>query len=105
MHEGLPKNNNVSMEEFNRKSYEGFRKEILDFKGLPESTFSEQKDNFEKLEPQESKNIFGHRIMEKIKKDTTLSEQQVIELAHLWEENIMGITEKRTMYDGEGNVM
>jgi hypothetical protein len=103
MNEKFETNNN--MEEFRNKVCEDFRKEILAFKDLPESSFLDVRGQMGKLEPQEARNALGHGIMEKINNNSALTEQQIIELTHLWEKEIMGLTEKRVMYDGAGNVI
>jgi hypothetical protein len=103
MIEGLKINNNI--QESERKVYEDFRKEILAFKELPESTFSDIRSKIGKLEPQEARSVLAHGIMQRIDNDSTLTKQQILELTHLWEKEILGLSEKRIMYDGAGNVI
>jgi len=91
--------------EINRKVYEDFKKEILAFKDLPESTFSDVRGQIGKLELQEAKNVLGHGIIQKINNNSTLNERQIIELNHLWEKEVLGLTEKRIMHDDSGNII
>ena len=108
MQEGLKINDN-SREEFIKTTYEDYRKEILGFKDLPDSTFNNVKDNMGTiLETKEAKKRFAHEIMQKIDNEARnglFNQQLHFELVHLWEKEILGRKEKRTMYDNLGNVI
>jgi len=108
MHEGQP-NNDIEVQKFRNEKFEEYRKEILAFNDLPESKFLNMRDNMgTKLEPQEARSLLAHGIMQRIDNEARngIFDQQLhFELVHLWEKEIMGLTEKRTMYDGEGNVI
>lgn len=94
------------MEAFRRKEYEDFRKEILAFKDLPESTFSDQhaSGSGDKLGIEEAKNLYAHGIMSRIE-NSGLPQQQSFELVHLWEKEILGASGTRPMQDESGNVI
>lgn len=110
MNEGFQANNNNN-EDFERKKYEDFRNEILNFKDLPESTFSGMRNSGDarKLELDEAKNIYAHEIMSRINnyfRDTPHDEkrqQLYYELVHLFEKEILGLGEKRKMYNEDGS--
>jgi hypothetical protein len=95
----------IDNEYLSRKKYENFRKEIIEFKNLPESNFSDVRDAFGKIDSKEAKNITVHGIINRINNESFLTEKQKIELTHLWEKEILGFTNKRVMYDTLGNIM
>lgn len=96
MLEGQPKND--------LEKYEDFRKEIEGFKDLPDSSFVDKYKLGEKLEVEEAKKLHAHAIMERIN-NAGLPQDKLIELTHLWEKEILGLKNERTMYDGAGNVI
>lgn len=104
MIEGLHMNHGEEVNK-NRELYDSFRSEILHFKDLPESTFSDMRDQIGKIEPQEGKNSLAHSIIQKINENSNLTNSQKIELTHLWEEEILGLSERRTMTDDLGNLI
>lgn len=99
-------NKNSEMEELNRVKYEDFRKEILAFKDLPESTFSDQhtSGSGDKLGTEEAKNLHARGIISRIQ-TSGFPQKLHFELVNLWEKEILGLTKERTMHDDAGNVI
>ena len=104
----------VSMEklqnqEGDKEIYENFRKEILVFKDLPESTFSDMRGKDGRiLELDEAKKAYAHRIIAKINNyygDTSEDKEKRrshYELINLFEKEILG-SKERKMFNEDGS--
>lgn len=103
----------IETQKFYNKIYEGFRKEILGFKDLPESTFVNVRNMMGNiLTPEEAKKSEARAIEKRIEefyRDYTqkpsTERQQFYSLIHLFEKEIQGRETKRVMYDLAGNVI
>ncbi len=99
-------------EKYFLKTYEDFRKEILGFKDLPDSTFVNRRNMTSPLTPEEAKNATAHSIKNRIEEfyhdytqKPSTERQQFYSLIHLFEKEIQGRETKRVMYDLAGNVI
>ncbi len=100
---------NNSIENIQREKYNEIRKEIEDFKDLPESEFYNERSNMgDLLDVDEARKNRAHAILTKIEDQVHskgLTPEQQIELQHLWEKEVLGFKEARKMYSGDGAEM
>lgn len=93
MNEGLQPNNDI--EKYRREKYEEFRKEIENFRDLPELTFSNVRPlGGDKLEPERAKAISVSAMSDRFH-NASLTPEQVIELEDLWSQTFYGDKPKR----------
>ena len=103
----------IETQKYYNKIYEDFRKEILGFKDLPESTFVDERNmTANLLSPEEAKNAKAHAIEKRIEefyRDYTqkpsVQRKHFYELIHLFEKEIEGRKDDRVMYDLAGNAI